>query len=79
MWWRCDPVPGTRCRSGARYGIRWYRYPRTTQELRQYYAYPEFVRGRRRPRYLPHAWDDIYREICWNHKSWKLYRKTQWR
>lgn len=60
-----------------------YRHPKTTNEMKQYFASIENelnisvkVRGRRRPKHLPHSWDDINRAY---HRSWKHYRKKQWR
>lgn len=63
----------------------YFRYPRTKNEMTQYYAsvVNELdifikVRGRRCPNALPHAWDDIYRSnITW--RNWKAYRKKQWK
>ena len=63
----------------------YYRHPRTKNEMKQYYAskvnkldVPIKIRGRRRPRSLPHAWDDIYRSNM-TARNWKSYRKLQWK
>ena len=70
---RFDPVPST--------GSRWhfgcfYKRPKTTQERKWSFAYPEYVRGRRRK--LPNAWDDEPRAKKGN--SWKGFSKKrkQW-
>jgi hypothetical protein len=49
------------------------RNPRTTQELREN---SEHARSKRKKPYLPTAYDDIHR-TC--ERSWKKYRRTQWR
>ncbi len=76
--YRYDPVAGVRCRRGSAYG-KYFRYPSTAQESRQYYAYPGYVRPKRRHHRLPNAWDDIWRETVRHSRSWKLYRKTQYK
>lgn len=81
---RCDPIPGTRCRRGAGYGKTVLRRPRTTQERRAYFhddvsEYDVRIRGNRTPRALPNAWDDICRSDIFNHKSWKRHRRHQWK
>jgi hypothetical protein len=81
--YRHDPIPGTRCHRGARYGKTILRRPRTTQERRAYFhdeisEYDIRIRGRRTPRQLPNAWDDMCRSDIFNHKSWKNHRNTQW-
>ena len=60
-----------------------FRYPRSMQEKRWALAWDDEedcppVRGRRRPRQLPDAWDDYYAH---SEKSWKKQskRKHQWR
>ena len=60
-----------------------YRRPKTTQEHRWAHAWDdeEFApkpRGRRCGHNLPTAWDDIWRWKS-DSKSWKNYRKTQWK
>lgn len=71
--YRRDPVR----RTGRRRHGSYFRHPRTTSECRAYYAYPAFIRGKRRPNCLPNAWDDIphYRK----YKNWKHYRQTQYK
>lgn len=61
------------------------RYPRTKNEMKQFYASIEnecdisiVVRGRRRPKNLPNAWDDIYRSNL-SPRNWKAFRRNQWR
>jgi len=61
------------------------RYPHTKNEMKQYFAsivneldISVNVRGRRRPKSLPHAWDDYYRSNM-SLRNWKSYRKTQWK
>lgn len=75
---RIDPVPFT----GYYYRFgRYYRYPRTTQEKREYTNAEEFevhVRGRRRPRMLPNAWDE-FPIGRYSKRSWKRRKKRkQW-
>jgi len=56
-----------------------YKVPKIAQERRWYYAYPEFVRGKRRPGYLPDAYDDKPRADVDNRKCCKQRRKHQWK
>lgn len=82
---RCGPVPGT---GKGRFGFgSWYRYIKTTQEIREndslFYdedAIEQDVKPRaRRGRHsLPTAWDDRCRSDCKAH-SWKRHRKYQWK
>lgn len=65
------------------YFSRFYRRIRTTHERRWAHAWDdeEFapkVRSRRNARNLPNSWDDIPR-FDWRHRSWKRYRKHQWK
>ena len=54
-----------------------YRHPRTTQEKRQNQDWKYVkVRGKRHPRMLPDAWNDVCRTET---KCWKDKRKKQWR
>jgi hypothetical protein len=60
----------------------YFRYPKTTNEMRQFYASNDNelgirikVRGRRRIKSLPNSWDDIYSK---SQRCWKVYRKHQW-
>jgi hypothetical protein len=69
---RYDPVPGIHKRKNCHY----YRHFRTTQEMRWSYAYPEYVRGKRRQKNLPTIWDDVPVDR-WNHKSWKKQTKKE--
>ena len=59
------------------------RHPKTANEMKQYFAsienepsIPLKIRGRRKPKHLPNSWDDIDRHFI---RSWKYYRKNQWR
>lgn len=76
---RLDPVPKT---GHNYYGNfkHWYKRPKTTQERRLYYAYPEYVRGRRSDHMLPNAWDDYHRADGRDKYSWKknFKCKKQW-
>lgn len=81
---RQGPVEGIRCWRPGRY----YRPIRTTQERREnaYLKYDEDAveyevkaRPSRSKDSLPNAWDDIPYSKWWGRKSWKRYRKTQWR
>jgi len=75
---RQTPAPKVRCRRG---GGGWLRYPKTTQEKRWSDAWADEgirVRPRRNKANLPDAWDDITRSDV-GAKSWKRYRKHQWR
>lgn len=72
--YRETPVPYTRKR--RRHKGSFYRRPKTTQEKRLGYEDTEYVRGKRRPHMLPDAWEDMPR---FRTKSWKKYRKTQYK
>ncbi len=65
---RHDPVPFTGGKSN-----RIFRYAKTTNEQRQYYACEnsEIVRACRNPTHLASAWDDYMRHIQqnWKHQS----------
>ena len=61
----------------------YFRYPQTRNEMKQYYAsienemnIPVKIRGSRKPKQLPNAWDDI---ACCRMRNWKCFRRTQWR
>ncbi len=63
--------------------MSFFRHPKTKNEMTQYYATVENglgirikVRGKRRPRYLPNAWDDVQSHL---YRSWKKHRKTQYK
>jgi len=75
--YRKTPVPYTRKRRGHK-GC-FYRRPKTTQEKRWGYVDMEFIRGGRRPHNLPDSWEDIPRSDIRIKKSWKKYRKTQYK
>ena len=81
--YRKDPVPGT----GNRGGYRWWKHPKTTQEMREYYkisteeadtGYPVHYRAKRNPSHLPKVWDDKI-QSDWGNHSWKEFRKTQYK
>jgi len=74
---RKTPVPYTRRRRGHKGSF--YRHPKTTQEKRWGYVDSEFIRGARRPHMLPDNWEDIPRSDIRIKKSWKKYRKTQYK
>ena len=72
---RHDPVPYTSKRRGGRY----YRRFKTYQERKRNCGdvlEGISVRGKRRYKSLPEPWDDIGRCI---QKSWKEFRKKQWK
>lgn len=85
---RKGPVPGIHSR-------RWrfssyHRYPKTLQEHRWAEALRDdreevreytnrSLRARNRDNSLPVAWDDVPRSTGWNNKSWKSYRKHQYK
>ena len=74
---RIDPVPFNTSFFGW-FG-NWYKVPKSTQEKRWFFAYPEYVRDKRRPRMLPNAWDDWKRGDVRTRKSWKNKKiKKQW-
>lgn len=73
--YRYAPVPKTGKKRWT-FG-RWYKRPKTTQELRWNEAYEDFTRGKRRN--LPVAWDDYERSDVRNRRNWKQNRKTQWK
>jgi hypothetical protein len=75
---RYDVIPGVHhIKSRFR---EFYKRPKTLQEMRMYYKYgPFYVRGKRRPRNLPNAFDDVVRADCKVKKSWKKNKKKkQW-
>jgi len=55
----------------------WYRSANCTQEKRIYHEHKDYVRGKRSPKMLPSAWDDVH--IRCDRKCWKRKRKTQYR
>lgn len=57
----------------------YFRRPRTTQERRWNEAHRKFVRGRRSPKIIPSAWEDLYKSAV-DSKSWKnkFKKKKQW-
>ncbi len=62
---------------------RFWRHPKTFNEMRQYYATIDNdlgikikVRGKRKPNLLPNTWDEINRTL---ERSWKKHRKTQYK
>lgn len=74
---RIDPVPY--CHNFHKWFGNWYKTPKTTQEKRWSFAYPEYVRGRRSRWNLPDAWDDRQRGDTNNRKCWKNKKiKKQW-
>lgn len=82
---RQGSVEGIKCWKAGRY--RGYRHIQTHQEIREndYLNYDEDAleydikaRGRRRRHNLPTPWDDI-RVSDYYAKSWKNYRKHQWK
>jgi len=75
--YRKTPVPYTRKRRGHRSSF--YRHPKTTQEKRWGYVDTEYVRGRRKPSMLPDSWEDMPRADIGIKKSWKKYRRTQYK
>lgn len=76
---RFDPVPGV-CKTGRSYFRLWYKTPRTTNEIRQWYASEGYGRMKRSPLNLPDPWDDRRRADRYYDKSWKKTRKVyrQW-
>ena len=71
--YRYDPVPGIHNNNSYNY----YRKPRTTQEKRKSFEYPELIRPNRRATLLPDSWADIY--IDRPKRSWKRTKKEkQW-
>lgn len=66
--------------------MNYFRLPKTGNEIRQWsktrydeqeYGYKIKVRSARNPRHVPDSYDDISRP--YNERSWKKYRKTQWK
>lgn len=75
--YRQDPVPGI-YKYTRNFG-NWYKTPRVGQEKRLSYAYPEYVRGKRRKPNLPDPWDDYQRSDIRTRKSWKNKKiRKQW-
>jgi hypothetical protein len=78
-WNGTGPVPGT----GRRRGGNAYRLPKTMRDRRDSEGIlPEEgepqPRPARRGRRLPTSWDDMARSD-YGVRSWKQYRKTQWK
>lgn len=70
---RHDVIPYT----GKRGGYRFYKHPKTLNEMKQNSGVDEkYVRGKRRVQHIPNAWDDIHRCVP---KCWKSQRKTQYK
>jgi len=75
--YRKTPVPYTGKRKSHRGSF--YKRPKTAQEKRWGYIDTEFIRGRRRPHMLPDSWEDVPRSDTRVRKSWKKYRRTQYK
>lgn len=82
--YRKDPVPRT---GKGKAGYRWFKHPKTAQEMREYYKiniekmdtrYPIHYRTKRTPSHLPTVWDD-QTQSDWGNRSWKEFRKTQYK
>jgi hypothetical protein len=79
--YRCGTVPHTRKYRASR---RYYRHPRTTQELRynsanacdEDFRYHK-IRPPRRIR-LPTVYDDFWVKAE-NNRNWKQFRRTRWK
>ncbi len=71
---RCTPVSHT----GKHCMYRHYlKYPKTIQMLRWNKAWEDAgIKGRSKLNHLPTAWDDRYKPRS---KSWKEYRRTQYK
>ncbi len=69
---RKDPIPRIVKISLGHY----FRCPRTKQELTENEAYPEFIRGKRLN--IPTDRNDLHRSDSDN-RSWKKFRKTQYK
>lgn len=83
--YREDPVPNTGKHKGGY--ATWWKHPRTTQEMREYYklevekmdtGYPIHYRAKRTPHYLPTAWDDVIKSR-WGNRCWKKFRQKQYK
>ena len=73
---RNGPIPYT---GGSRWWRgRYYRHPKTRQELIANSYDSEYARGKRKKGFLPTSWDD-YGRSDHNTKNWKKYRKTQYK
>jgi len=77
---RIDPVPFS---CGYGFGKKnfysWHKRPKSTQEKRWSFAYPEFVRGKRSRWNLPDACDGLQRGDIGTRKGWKNRKiKKQW-
>ena len=76
--YRCDPVPKTGKKLSLKnYWKATYKRPKTTQELRMNFASePEYIRGKRKKKWLGSFWDDVPRsDSRGRNRSWKGYRK----
>ncbi len=74
---RNGPVPHTGHGRGLRHYFRsYYRYPKTTNEKRWYYACDnsQMIRRRRSPIQLPSAWEDISRHL---ERNWKRQSRNK--
>lgn len=75
--YRKTPVPFTGGKNWSFHNH--YKVPKIMQEKRWGIAHKEYVRGKRRAKYLPDPWDDHQRGDIRNRKNWKSRRKTQWK
>jgi len=68
------PVP----RTGRRFRMKKFlRYPKTTAEKRWNIGHEkEGIRTRKKRRYTPTAWDDLWR---YPERTWKKHRRNQWK
>lgn len=73
--YRVDPVPISKRDYRFRH---WYKFPKTTQEKRLWFA-SEYGRLKRSWNNIPDAWEDYQRSDVRTRKSWKNRKiKKQW-
>jgi len=58
--------------------VHYFKKPKTTQEKKWSEAHPEYVRAKRNRKNLPDYWDDLTRSD-YGDRSWKKFRKKQWK
>lgn len=81
--YRCDPIPYTGKKTPYRFYRRFLSFTERKwncahQELEHEFGINNLVRKKRSYKNIPDPWDDIPR-TDFKEKSWKRYRKHQWK
>lgn len=74
LGFRNGPVPFIGKRGYGKY----YRHPKTKQAIVESVYDKKYIRKKRGRRQLPTSWDDVCRSD-YNNRSWKKFRKTQYK